>query len=44
MNIMKGLRKYAAEKGIVVEEALKKAMEEKSRESTEKGTEVYVKA
>ncbi len=37
-------RKYAAEQGIAEEEALKKGMEEKSREFTEKGSELYAKA
>ena len=39
-----GARKYAAEHGIPEEEALKKGMEETSRESTEKGSELYAKA
>ena len=33
-----------AEQGIAEEEALKKGMEEKSREFVEKGAEVYAKA
>jgi len=33
-----------AEQGIAEEEALKKGMEEKSREFTEKGSELYAKA
>jgi len=36
------VRRYAAEPGIAEEEALKKGMEEKSREFTEKRAEVYV--
>jgi phosphomethylpyrimidine synthase len=38
------IRKYAAEQGIVAEEALKKGMEEKSKEFVSKGAEVYSKA
>ena len=38
------VRKYAAERGITEEKALKKGMEEKSREFTEKGNEIYAKA
>ena len=36
--------KYAAKLGIAEEEALKKGMEEKSKEFVEKGAEVYAKA
>lgn len=36
--------KYAAEQGIAEEEALKRDMEEKSKEFVEKGAEVYAKA
>ncbi len=36
-------RKYAAEQGLAEEEALKKGMEEKSKEFVEKGAEVYAK-
>ncbi len=43
MKISKYVRKYAAEQGIAVEEALKNGMEEKSKEFVEKGAEVYVK-
>ena len=35
---------HAAEQGIAEEEALKKGMEDKSREFVEKGAEVYAKA
>jgi len=44
MSITKDVRKYAAEQRIAEEEALKKGMEEKSREFTEKGNEIYAKA
>ncbi|MBK9140647.1 MAG: phosphomethylpyrimidine synthase ThiC [Verrucomicrobia bacterium] len=44
MKITEDVRKYAAEQGIAEEEALKKGMEEKSREFTEKGSEIFVKA
>jgi phosphomethylpyrimidine synthase len=43
MKITEDVRKYAAEQGIAEEEALKKGMEEKSREFTEKGAEIYAK-
>jgi phosphomethylpyrimidine synthase len=44
MKITEDVRKYAAEQGIAEEEALKKGMEEKSREFAEKGAEIYTKA
>ena len=44
MNSTTNVRRYAAEQGIAEEEALKKGMEEKSREFTEKGSELYTKA
>ena len=44
MKITEDVRKYAAEQGIAKEEALKKGMEEKSKEFVEKGAEVYAKA
>ena len=43
MKIMEDAREYAVEQGIG-EEELKKRMEEKSREFTEKGSELYAKA
>ncbi len=44
MKITEDVRKYAAEQGFAEEEALKKGMEEKSREFAEKGNEIYAKA
>ncbi|HLX95755.1 MAG TPA: phosphomethylpyrimidine synthase ThiC [Verrucomicrobiae bacterium] len=44
MKITEDVRKYAAEQGIAEEEALKKGMEEKSRQFVEKGSEIYTKA
>ena len=44
MKLTEDVRKYAAEQGIAEEEALKMGMEEKSREFTEKGSELYAKA
>ncbi len=38
------LRKHAAKQGLAEEAALKKGMEERSREFTEKGSELYAKA
>ena len=44
MKISEDVRRYASEKGIAEEEALKKGMEEKSKEFSEKGAELYTKA
>ena len=44
MKISEDVRKYAAEKGLAEEEALKAGMAEKSAEFTEKGAELYTKA
>ena len=44
MKVTEDVRKYAAEQGVVEGEALKNGMEEKSREFTEKGSELYTKA
>ena len=44
MNFTEDVRKYAAEQAISGEDALKKGMEEKSKEFVEKGAEVYAKA
>ncbi|MEW6304960.1 MAG: phosphomethylpyrimidine synthase ThiC [Verrucomicrobiota bacterium] len=41
MKITEDVRKYAAEQGLAEDEALKKGMEEKSREFVEKGSEIY---
>ena len=41
MKIAEAVRKYAAQQGSAEEEALKKGMEEESREFTEKGSELY---
>jgi phosphomethylpyrimidine synthase len=41
MKITEDVRKYAAEQGIAEEEALKKGMEEKSREFSSKGSKLY---
>jgi phosphomethylpyrimidine synthase len=44
MKITEDVRKYAAEQGIAEEEALKKGMEEESKEFAENGSELYAKA
>jgi phosphomethylpyrimidine synthase len=44
MKITEDVRKYAAEQGVSEQEALQKGMEEKSREFTEKGAELYTNA
>ncbi len=44
VNITEDVRKYAAEQAISEEEALKKGMEEKSKEFAEAGAELYTKA
>ena len=44
MKITEDVRKYAAEQGLKEEEAIKKGMEEKSKEFVEQGAEVYAKA
>ncbi len=44
MKITEDVRKYAAEQGLREEEALKRGMEEKSKEFVEKGAQVYAKA
>ena len=43
MKITEDVRKYAAEQAITEEEALKKGMEEKSKEFAEAGGELYLK-
>jgi phosphomethylpyrimidine synthase len=44
MKITKDVRRYAAEQGVSEQEALQMGMEEKSREFTEKGSELYANA
>ena len=44
MKITEDVRKYATEQAISEEAALKKDMEEKSKEFVEKGGEIYAKA
>ncbi len=41
MKITEDVRKYAAEQGLKEEEALKKGLEDKSKEFVEKGAEIY---
>jgi len=43
LKIAEDARKYAAEQGIAAQDALKKGMEEKSREFMEKGGELDAK-
>ncbi len=43
MKITEDVRKYAAEQGLAEEEALKRGLEEKSREFVEAGAQVYAK-
>jgi phosphomethylpyrimidine synthase len=44
MKTTEVVRKYAAERNIAGEEALKRSRQAKSKEFVEKGTEVYAKA
>jgi phosphomethylpyrimidine synthase len=44
MKITEDVRKYAAEQGLTESQALEAGMEQKSKEFTEKGSEVYAKA
>ena len=44
MKTIQDLRGYAAELGIAEEEALKRSLEEKSKDFVEKGADVYAKA
>ena len=44
MKITQDVREYAAKQGIQTDEALKKGLEEKSKEFREKGAEIYQKA
>jgi phosphomethylpyrimidine synthase len=43
MKITEDVRKYAEEQGVTGEDALKKGMDDKSREFVEKGAEIYAK-
>jgi phosphomethylpyrimidine synthase len=43
MKITEDVRRYAAEHGLSEEEALKRGLEAKAREFTEKGGELYAK-
>ncbi|MFZ0711199.1 MAG: phosphomethylpyrimidine synthase ThiC [Terrimicrobiaceae bacterium] len=44
MKITEDVRKYAAEQGLSEEDAVRRGMEEKSKEFVEKGAEVYTRA
>jgi phosphomethylpyrimidine synthase len=44
MKISEDVRKYAAEQGLAENEALTAGLEQKSREFTEAGAEIYTKA
>ncbi|MCI3953996.1 MAG: thiamine biosynthesis protein [Burkholderiales bacterium] len=44
MKITQDVRDYAAQQGLAEEEALKKGLEEKSREFIRQGGEIYNKA
>lgn len=44
MKITEDIRKYAAEQGIAEDEALKRGMEEKSKEFMQKDAKVYSQA
>jgi phosphomethylpyrimidine synthase len=44
MRITEDVRKYAAEQGIGEQEAIKKGLEEKSKEFVKQGAELYAKA
>jgi phosphomethylpyrimidine synthase len=44
MKITEDVRKYAAEKGVEEDTALREAMAEKSREFLAQGAEVYVRS
>jgi len=44
MKITEDVRKYAAEQGVSEEEALDEGLEEKSREFSKSGAELYAKA
>ena len=44
MKITEDVRRYAREKGLSEEAALKAGMEEKSREFSDQGSKVYLKA
>jgi len=43
MQITEDVRRYAAEHGLSEDEALRKGLQEKAREFTEKGGELYAK-